>query len=106
MAFYLSIDLLIDAGYFHFDYWKDDMLTWVLAENLNLEYAAHVYSPRRELQDLNLCYFSVPKCFACIYVCAEPSETEDSIGSPGTRATDSCQPPCRPWKANLCPLQE
>lgn len=49
MAFYFSIDLLIDTGYFDFDYWEYSVLTWALKENLNLEFAAHGYTPRREI---------------------------------------------------------
>lgn len=49
MAFYFSIDLLIDTGDSVFDYWEYDVLTWVLTENLNLEFAAHAYTPRREI---------------------------------------------------------
>lgn len=49
MVFYFSIDLLIDTGYFDFDCWEYGVLTWALMENLNLEFAAHGYTPRREI---------------------------------------------------------
>lgn len=81
MAFYWSIDLLLDTGYFHFDYWKDDVLTWVLTEDLNLEYAAHGYS-RRELQDLNLYYFLCPNVLPACMSVQSPQKQKTALDPP------------------------
>lgn len=32
--------------------------------------------------------------------------SEEGIGSPGTGATDGCEPPCECWDSNPGPLQE
>lgn len=46
------------------------------------------------------------ECISVHNVFVVSAEATENIGSPGTRATDACEQPCRWWEFNLDPLEE